>query len=306
MADEWDAAAQVAVVIAVRDGMPFILEAVRSALDQGGALRAVVVVDDGSTDATRDALRGLGDARLTVLENPGRGVSSARNAGARATDAPWLTFLDADDRLTPGSLATLLAARMRGCALVYGDYERIDGRGVAFGWRHAIRRGRRKPSGDVLTALLSGNFLINGGVALCSHRAFDLAGGFDPALSLCEDWHLWCKLAVVGPFAYVPARVMDYRVHGNSVMMGKRRFADFVPAVQAVFEDAGVRGRTSPQVRAACRRRSEANLMTYCAQQALRARALRQANALAFAAIAHNPRQAPQVVARVVGALVGL
>lgn len=302
----------VSVIIAVRNGLPFVTEAVASALAQVGpdgaaVLDAVIVVDDGSTDGTLDELARIEDPRLTLMRNPGRGVSAARNAGIAASRSPWLLFLDADDRLVPDALSALLAEARPGLVAVYGDYERIDRDGHAFGRRRLLHRHRAKPSGDVLTALLAGNFLINGGVVICARDACLRANGFDPSLALCEDWHFWCRLAALGPFAHVRRRVMDYRVHQTSVMMHKqRRFSDFEPAFETIFADPLITGRIPGAALQDLRRRGQVSLLTYCAQQAVRSRAMDEACTLTLAAIGRRPGRAPWVMARVAGAMAGL
>src|SRR6266581_9394895 len=118
----------VTVVIAVRNGEPFIAEAVRSALSQGDQVARVIVVDDGSTDSSVASVTALGDRRATATQSPGHGVSAARNFGAQQADTRWLLFLDADDRLVEGAVHRLLAAAARepSAVVAYGDYERID------------------------------------------------------------------------------------------------------------------------------------------------------------------------------------
>lgn len=73
-----------------------IERAVRSALDQTRPPNRVVVVDDGSTDGTRERVRRFGD-RVTLVEQPNRGAAAARNRGAAALDTEWVAFLDSDD-----------------------------------------------------------------------------------------------------------------------------------------------------------------------------------------------------------------
>lgn len=100
---------RVSVNLAVRDVAPWLAEAVDSVLAQVGPDDEVVVVDDGSTDATPQVLAGYGD-RLRVLRQGPLGLTTARNAGIAASRGALLAFLDGDDRWAPGSLATLVAA----------------------------------------------------------------------------------------------------------------------------------------------------------------------------------------------------
>ena len=294
---------KIAVVIAVRNGLPHIVEAVECALQQGPIVERVIVVDDRSTDGTREAMAGIPDPRLELMRNPGAGVSAARNAGARRTDAAWLLFLDADDRLTEGAVEALAAEVRDGVSLVYGDYERIDEKGRAVGKRGWIRNLRGKPSGNILELLLCGNFIINGGVLICEREAFLKVGGFPEQLSLSEDWHLWCQLAAVGEARYLPRRVMDYRVHAQSVMMREpRQYEDFGPALQAIFTDHRIRARLPSDVLERLRRRGEHSLMVYCAQQALRAGKYGIALPMAVRAFRHLPSRGPWLIGRLVGA----
>lgn len=298
----------VAVVIAVKNGMPFIADTVRSALAEGDAVERVIVVDDGSDDGTRESIEAIADPRVSVIDNPGRGVSSARNAGAALATSRWLLFLDADDCLVSSGVTRLLAAAalQPDAVAVYGDYERIDAQGRRTGKRFLIR-SRRKPSGDILARLVCGNFIVNGGIVIVARDIYTRLGGFDPTLSLCEDWHLWCRLAAQGTFLYTPDLVMNYRVHSTSVMMRRlRRFDDFKPALDAIYRDEQVLSAISPDVIRTARREAEVSLMTYCAAQACRNGAIVSGIGMALEAIGHHPAKAPSVMLRLGGAIAGL
>jgi glycosyltransferase involved in cell wall biosynthesis len=97
----------VAVVVPVRDGEAFLREALESVRSQDLPPREVVVVDDGSTDRSAEVARAAG-ARV-VLQAPA-GAGAARNRGVSETTAPWLAFLDADDRWVPRKLSRQAAA----------------------------------------------------------------------------------------------------------------------------------------------------------------------------------------------------
>jgi glycosyltransferase involved in cell wall biosynthesis len=278
---------------------------VQSALAQGDAVSRVIVVDDGSTDSTRASVAALGRDRVDVMPNPRRGVSTARNFGAKHADTRWLLFLDADDRLVSGGLAHLLeaAARGPGTIVAYGDYERINRAGHRIGRRFLIR-SRGKPSGTILSQIVRGNFIINGGIAIIDRAAFLSLGGFDSSLSLCEDWHLWCRLAASGPFVYTPERIMDYREHAGSVMMTRfREYSDFEPAIRRIFSDNRVLEKLPPLDVARARREAEVSLMTYCATQAIRNGATSAGIGIAREAIRRHRAKTPWVMLRLAGAV---
>lgn len=97
------------VVIPVRDEAEHLPRALASVFDQSFGDLELVVVDDGSTDATPRILDQCQEPRLRVLRQDARGVSAARNAGLRMARGEWVTFLDGDDEALPGWLEALAA-----------------------------------------------------------------------------------------------------------------------------------------------------------------------------------------------------
>src|SRR5215213_8778257 len=106
------AAARVSVVVPLYNHARFVADAVRSALAQGPVLREVVVVDDGSTDNSAEALLAAcgDDARLVLWSQPNRGAHAAINAGLLRATGEVLAVLNSDDVYAPGRLDRLVAA----------------------------------------------------------------------------------------------------------------------------------------------------------------------------------------------------
>jgi glycosyltransferase involved in cell wall biosynthesis len=102
--------ADVTVVIPVYNGERFVGEAIESVLAQRGFAPEVIVVDNNSTDGTRQMVRDRYGARVTLIEEPRPGAAFARNTGARAATGTWLAFLDADDIWLPEKLERQAAA----------------------------------------------------------------------------------------------------------------------------------------------------------------------------------------------------
>lgn len=94
----------VSVIIPAYNRAHCIADAVASALAQTFTNHEIIVVDDGSTDATIANLSPFGN-RVRLIRQPNRGVSAARNAGIRAASGDWIAFLDSDDRWRPDKLA---------------------------------------------------------------------------------------------------------------------------------------------------------------------------------------------------------
>jgi glycosyltransferase involved in cell wall biosynthesis len=298
----------VSVVMPARNAASHIREAIASVLAQGLDVDALIVVDDGSSDATGAIVRTFADGRIRLAANDGRGVSAARNAGARAAPGEWLMFLDADDRLRPGAIAALLRAATAApqAVVVYGDYDRIDAEGRPIG-RRGLLRGRAKPTGQVLARLAAGNFIVNGGIMIIRSAAFAAAGGFDEALKYCEDWHCWCRLAALGEFRFLPDTLLDYRVHGANTMNASLRSPqDFLPAAERVFGDRAILDKLPADLVPMLRKAAEVHLITYAAAQAVRFRGYRKAARYALMAAQRSPLAMPRVTLQVGLAFLGI
>ena len=141
----------VSVLVPCWNSAGSIERALDSVLEERGIPLECVVVDDGSTDGTLDAVRAVAarDSRVVVLALPtNEGVSNARNRGLELVRGDWLTLLDADDRFLPGGLGRLAEVALHGdAAAIVGQQVWWNGRRR---WRTAlydvgdIRRPGRK------------------------------------------------------------------------------------------------------------------------------------------------------------------
>lgn len=199
----------VSVVMPCRNGEAYLAAAVDSVLAQTLASVELIVVDDGSTDATPAILAGYG-ARIRVLRQEGRGVSAARNAGVAAARGEFLAFLDADDWWDSRFLETLLAglADPR-TALAY------------CGWQH-VGQVEGQPfvppdyeGPDKLHHLLRFASLWPIHAVLIRRSLMPPGPPFNPAYAACEDYDLWLRIAAFHPVARVPQVLAYYRRHGT-------------------------------------------------------------------------------------------
>src|SRR5580765_6438409 len=95
----------VSVLMAVRNGAPWVREVAESVLSQTAPDLELIVVDDGSTDATPDTLASIGDSRVRVERQPPRGLTPSLNRALSLARAPLIARLDADDLALPERLA---------------------------------------------------------------------------------------------------------------------------------------------------------------------------------------------------------
>ena len=137
-----------AVIIPAFNASATLRQAVDSVLAQTYAPHEIIVIDDGSTDATAQVARSYG-TRVTLISQGNSGVSAARNAGARAASAEWLCFLDADDWYYPERLAAYAGMIREAPDLDFltGDFDYVDAQG-----NHLRRSMESMPAGQAMLA----------------------------------------------------------------------------------------------------------------------------------------------------------
>ena len=212
---------KVSVVIPVYNGGNDTHSAIQCALGQTDCEVEVIVVNDGSTDHTKDVLNFWSD-RIVAIHKPNGGISQARNAGIQAARAEWVAFLDNDDEWLPEKLALQIKKAEESDAEVvytntlnFGDAERVDS------LRHFAPSDM--PTGDLFEQLLMDNFLVTSSV-MVRKSALNRVQNFTESPVTAEDWDLWLKLAADGcRFAAVSDPLTRYRWRSGSYSKNHER-----------------------------------------------------------------------------------
>jgi len=204
----------VSVVMPAFNAASTVSAAIDSVRFQGIDELELIVVDDGSTDATPAVLDALSMPRLQVLRQTNAGASAARNRGIAAARGRYLAFLDADDVWLAGKLQAQIEALagQPGAQVAYGWVNFVDDDG-----RFVHRDRRPALDGDIYAALLQQNFIASGSNILVTRAALDHVGGFDESLRGVEDWELNTRLAARFEFVHVPRVVTHYRKTDDSL-----------------------------------------------------------------------------------------
>ncbi len=212
---------KLSLIIPAYNRAAFLEQTLQSVLRQTRPPDEVLVVDDGSTDATRELVERFGHGVDYHFQN-NAGLAAARCTGTGLTSGELLCFLDSDDLLLPRALEVLEAAASATpeAAVVYCRSQMIDAHGAI------IEQQWRPPGGDhsgeVWAQLVDENFIRSSGCALIRRSLLDEEGElWDSRFSANEDWDMWLRLAERAPFARVDEALFQYRVHGSN-MSGDR------------------------------------------------------------------------------------
>jgi glycosyltransferase involved in cell wall biosynthesis len=206
----------VTVVVPAYNAADTIDETLLSVRAQTHAFLEIIVVDDGSTDASANIVERHrhADSRITLIKQPNSGVAAARNAAIAVGTGNFVAPVDADDLWHPRKIEKQIEAMRRGGAkvgLVYTWSALLDsqGRVTAFGDPYLHQ-------GDVLKRLCEFNLVGNGSSPLMRTAAVRQAGGYDSSLlernaQGCEDWALYLAIAEHFDFLVVPEFLTGYR-----------------------------------------------------------------------------------------------
>ena len=209
----------VSIVIPVHNRKELLLRAVGSVFEQTFQEWELIVVDDGSTDGTRQLMRGLEGGRVKCLFQAHSGVSCARNLGISVAGYPWIAFLDSDDYWLPRKLQTQLQALQEN-----PQYEIVhtDEIWIRKGRRVNPRKIHRKYGGWIYPHCLS-RCIVSPSSILLHRRVLEDRGGFDESLPVCEDYELWLRLFSQRPVCLVPEALL-VKTGGHSDQLSRSRW----------------------------------------------------------------------------------
>ena len=203
-------AKSVSVIIPTYNYGRFISTALQSVLAQTAPPSEVIVVDDGSTDDTRDVVGGFGD-RVRYVHQPNSGVCAARNRGVKESSGNIIAFMDADDTMEPASLEKQLELfDEAGVGLVHCGLRLFDhdtGETIEL----QLQGGEDGVADNLL--LWEGPSIAGPGAIMVTREAFDRVGGFDTDMKVGEDWDFCYRVARIYKVRFVPEPLVNYRSH---------------------------------------------------------------------------------------------
>jgi lipopolysaccharide exporter len=206
---------RVSAVITAYNSEAYIAEAINSVLKQSRALDEIVVVDDGSTDHTRQIVAEFADQGIKFIQQQNKGAGGARNRGIRETSGEFIAFLDADD------------VWLEDKTLLQLDYlNRHPKAGLVSGFAHwwNVTKDKVRISGRVprnmkvlRREILVHNVLGNPSMVMVRRSALAEVGTFDEKIRWGQDWELWMRLVEKYDAGVISQPVAIYRWHQNNL-----------------------------------------------------------------------------------------
>tara|TARA_Y100000768_G_scaffold116572_1_gene86118 strand:- start:263 stop:1108 length:846 start_codon:yes stop_codon:yes gene_type:complete len=193
-----NSALNVSVIIPTYNRKNLLKRALHSVISQTFVPQEIIVVDDGSSDRTKDWVsERFPDVRYIYQDNSG--VSSARNAGIKEAKGSWIAFLDSDDEWMPNKLEQQKR--------VINSFQEAWLCHTNEIWiRNGVRvnqmKKHQKYGGDVFENCLD-ICRISPSSVLIKKEVFEMVGLFDESLKVCEDYDLWLRITAVLPVIFL-------------------------------------------------------------------------------------------------------
>jgi len=191
------------VIIPTYNRRYFLKIAIESVLGQSFQDFELIVIDDGSTDGTKDLIKSYKDIRLKFISQKNHGVSHARNRGIENSNGRFTAFLDSDDSWIPEKLK-----------IIKEYIDQFPGINIFHTEEIWYRRGKllnqkkkhKKPNGNVFYNSLP-LCCIGMSTSVINKEIFNKIGKFDESLPACEDYDFWLRATLQYEVKLIPQRL---------------------------------------------------------------------------------------------------
>jgi glycosyltransferase involved in cell wall biosynthesis len=256
----------VAVIVPIYNGQQYLRETVDSILSQTHPPTEILLIDDGSTDASLSIARSyesqVKEPRVKVIPRANSGVCATRNFAASITQCEWLAFIDQDDNWEPENLAHQLAnlSQHPQADMSYAD-RRILGYAPDTD-SFVLSEPQSMPAAEDFGAVVMNRCPFTPVSAIIRRTTYLAVGGFNQKHAGAEDWDLWLRLCAHGArFAHCPEPLIQYRLHLGAVSRGALKMLNASLGVV----DQNIRPRLTPLQRLTTLPRIKSRLEAHCA-----------------------------------------
>ena len=217
---------RVSVIIPLFNHELFISEAIHSVLNQTFSDFELIIIDDGSSDASVDKVREVDDSRITFLTQKNCGAHKTLNRGIKMAKGEYIAILNSDDVYLPDRLKTCIERLEQDNTLgaVFTHIECIDDKGVFLRYQeeemdnyYHVNKPDDFDSLPVNEKLLAGNYLFTTSNMVCRRLIFNTIGFFYD-LRYVHDYQFFLRLSKTYKVNVIPQYLLKYRFHGNNTL----------------------------------------------------------------------------------------
>lgn len=205
--------AELTVLMPVYNGEAFLAECMESILNQAYKDYIFLIIDDASTDGSREIVRSFGDPRIQLVELPEHvGQVRAMNKGLARTGTPLIARMDADDISKPQRLIRQVAfLKTHPNVGICGTFA------TTFGSKERERWSYPCDAPDIKVKLLFECSLVHSSIVMRRDYLERYNLKYDTRLDHSYDWELWQRAARHFDLGNIPEYLVDYRIHKQSV-----------------------------------------------------------------------------------------
>ena len=233
----------ISVCMPVYNAERYLTEAVDSVLAQTFGDFEFIIVDDGSTDGSREMLNHYAstDPRVRMIRRPNLGVRKTLNDCLQLARGEFIARMDADDMCLPDrfELQVNYLRKHPDVVLLGCAYDLIDGAG------RLLRHLKQPQDNDSLQQIcLSGRTPICHPSAMMRREPTLRVGGYDEEFTVAQDLDLWLRLGEVGKMACLPQTLVKYRLHEKSISEAKQeqQVVNMRTACERAWRRRGIKG----------------------------------------------------------------
>ncbi|MCF7908667.1 MAG: glycosyltransferase [Candidatus Omnitrophica bacterium] len=205
------------IIIPTYDRKDFLKIALGSVLKQTFSDYEAIVVDDGSTDNTKEIVKALKNKKLNYFYQKNKGPAAARNKGIKKANGKFICFLDSDDRFCREKLEITHQYIKQ-----YPNYKVFHTEEIWYrnGRLLSEKKYHKKPAGHVFTQALK-LCCISPSTTVIKRSVFSKIGLFDSNLPVCEDYDLFLRLTSKYPVFLIPKH-LTIKEGGHSDQQSKK------------------------------------------------------------------------------------
>lgn len=201
----------VSIILPTYNRQEMLVNAIKSILNQNYKNIELIIVNDSSTDNTREIVKKIKDERLLYFEKKNGGPASARNFGIKKARGKYIAFCDDDDIFLPGKLKHQITFLEQNSHFAFCYTNGI----IVQNGKH--RKFLPRLTQNTLIALLFENSQILTPTVVVKTKVVKNIGGFDESIPFCEDYDLWLRVAQKYPFDFIDKIYVEITKNSKSI-----------------------------------------------------------------------------------------